>query len=159
VFALGFLDSSLFFRFLVLVVNSSKVRVVCPYVSFFFARLRASLGASHAFFPLVENYVSEGSSLGVVLGDLFPLLCQSIDWFEGLVSEQREMSEVRSNELETGLSFNDNPMEVEANIAVSVPQEVRAFHTLGEVCSLDDETLSRFRGKFQFSERVRVRLP
>ena len=74
-FALGFLDSSLFFRFLVLVVNSSKVRVVCPSVSFFFARLRASLGASRAFFPLVENYVSEGSSLGMVLGDVFPLLC------------------------------------------------------------------------------------
>ena len=119
----------------------------------------ASLGASRAFFPLVENFVFEGSSLGIVLGDFLSLLCQSIDWFEGLVSEQREMSEVRSNELETGLSFNDNPMEVEADIAVSVPQEVRAFHTLGEVCSLDDETLSRFRGKFQFSERVRVRLP
>ena len=56
-------------------VNSSEVKVACPSVSFFFARLGASLGASHAFFPLVENFVSEGSSLGLVLGDVFPLLC------------------------------------------------------------------------------------
>ena len=43
--------------------------------------------------------------------------------------------------------------------AVSIPREVRAFHALGEVCSLDDETLSRFKGRFQFPIRVRVRLP
>ena len=56
-------------------VNSFEVRVACLSVSFFFARLGASLGASLAFFPLVENFVSEGSSLDVVLGNLFPLLC------------------------------------------------------------------------------------
>ncbi|KAK9983586.1 hypothetical protein SO802_033111 [Lithocarpus litseifolius] len=140
-------------------VNSSEVRVTCPSVSFFFMRLGASLCASHAFFPLVENFVSEGSSLGVVLGDLFPFLFQLIDWFEGLVSEQREMFEVRSSELEIELLFSDNPVEVEVDIAVSVPREVRDFHTLGEVCSLDDEMLSRFRDRFQFLERVRVRLP
>ena len=67
------------------------------------------------------------------------------------------MSEVRSNELEIGLSSNDDP--VEGDIAVSIPCEVRAFHALGEVCGLDDETLSRFRGRFQFPDRVRVRLP
>ena len=53
-------------------VNNFEVRVACPSISFFFAHLGASLGASHAFFPLVENFVFEGSSLGVMLGDLFP---------------------------------------------------------------------------------------
>ena len=93
------------------------------------------------------------------MGDLFPLLYQSIDWFKGLVSEQREMFEVRSSELETRLPSNDNPMEEEADTAISVPREVRAFHALREACNLDDETLSRFRDRFQFPERVRVCLP
>jgi len=69
------------------------------------------------------------------------------------------MSEVRSSEPETGLLSSDNPVEVEEDTAVSVPWEVRAFHALGEVCSLDDDTLSRFKGRFQFPDRIRVRLP
>ena len=40
--------------------------------------------------------------MGVALAELLPLLCQSIDWFEGLVRERGKMSEVRSSELETG---------------------------------------------------------
>ena len=43
--------------------------------------------------------------------------------------------------------------------AVFAPREVRAFHALEEECGLDDETLSRFKEKFQFPDRVRVRLP
>ena len=69
------------------------------------------------------------------------------------------MSEVRSSELKTELSSSDDPVEVEEDTMVSVPREVKAFHALGEVCSLDDETLSRFRERFQFPERVRVHLP
>ena len=69
------------------------------------------------------------------------------------------MSEVRSSELETRLSSSLNLVEVEEDTAVSVPREVRAFHALEEACSLDDETLSRFRDRFQFPKRVRVRLP
>ena len=60
-------------------VNSSEVRVACPSVSFFFAHLGASLGTSRVFLPSVANFVSEASSLGVVLVSLFLLLCQSID--------------------------------------------------------------------------------
>ena len=67
------------------------------------------------------------------------------------------MSEVRSSELETRLSSNDRPME--RDTAVSIPQEIRAFHALEEVCGLDGETLSRFRDRFQFPDRVRVHLP
>ena len=119
----------------------------------------ASLGASRAFFPLVENFVFEGSSLGIVLGDFLSLLCQSIDWFEGLVSERRAMSEVRSSELETGLSSSDDPVEVGEDTTVSIPRKVRAFSALGEEYSLDAEILSRFSHRFQFPERVRVRLP
>ena len=77
-------------------VSSSEVRTKCPSISFLFACLGVSLGV----FPHLENFISEGNSLGVVVADLLPLLHQSIDWFRDLVREV--MSEVRSSELETG---------------------------------------------------------
>ena len=51
-------------------VSNLEVREACPSISFLFACLGGSLGA----FPNLRGFVSEGSSLGVVLGDLFPLL-------------------------------------------------------------------------------------
>ena len=56
------------------------------------------------------------------------------------------MFEVRSSDLETGLSSSDDP--VEGGTAVSTPQEVRAFHAIEEVCGLDGDTLSRFKDRF-----------
>ena len=92
--------------------------------------------------------------MSVALADLLPLLRQLIDWFKGLVREQETMSEVRSSELETGLSSNGDP--VEGDTAVSIPREVRAFYAFEEVCGLDADTLGRFKDRFQFPERVRV---
>ena len=54
-----------------------------------------------------------------------PLLHQSINWFEGLIREQGIMSEVRSSELDIELSSSGEPAE--GDIAVFIPQEVRAF--------------------------------
>ncbi|XP_030932863.1 uncharacterized protein LOC115958572 [Quercus lobata] len=71
--------------------------------------------------------------------------------------EQGVVLEVRSSELETGLSSSDRL--VEGDTVVSAPQEVKAFHALEEECGLDGKTLSRFKDKFQFLDRVRVRLP
>nr|XP_023918289.1 alpha-N-acetylglucosaminidase-like [Quercus suber] len=85
------------------------------------------------------------------------ILRQSIDWFEGQVRKEKIMSEVRSSDLETGLLYSGNP--VEGDTAVSSPRVVRAFHALEEVCGLDAETTSRFKDRFQFPERVRVRRP
>ena len=56
------------------------------------------------------------------------------------------MSEVRSSDLETGLSSSDDP--VEGGTTVSTPREVRAFHAIEEVCGLDGDTLSRFKDRF-----------
>ena len=120
---------------------------------------RGFFGYFRVFLPSVTNFVSKGSSLGVVLGSLFLLLSQSIDWFEGLLSERRAISEVRSSELEIGLLSNDNLVGVEVDTVVSVPREVRAFHAFGEACGLDDKMLSRFKDRFQFPEWVKVRLP
>ena len=135
-------------------VSSSEVRVACPLVSFFFARLGAALGISGDFFPLVGDYIFEGCGLSVVLGELSPILGQSLAWFEG---EMKRMSEVRSNELETGLSSSEGP--VEGDMAVSVPRQVRAFYALGEECGLDADTMARFKDRFQFPTRVRVHRP
>ena len=93
------------------------------------------------------------------MADLLPLLRQSIDWFESLVREQEIMSKVRSSELEIGLSSNDGPVEAGSDTAVSAPWEDRAFNALDEVCGLDTDTLSRFKDRFQFPDRVRIRLP
>ena len=73
------------------------------------------------------------------------------------MSGQGVMSEVRSSELETGSSSSHDP--VVGDTAISIPREIRAFHALEEVCGLDSETLSRFRDRFQFPDRVRVCLP
>ena len=73
------------------------------------------------------------------------------------MSDRRAMSEVRSSELETGLSSSDDP--VVEDTAFSNSRVVKAFSTLDEKCGLDVETLSRFRDRFQFPNRVRIRLP
>ena len=67
------------------------------------------------------------------------------------------MLEVRSSELETGLSSSGDP--VEGDTTMFNPCEVRAFYALKEKYGLDADTLARFKDRFQFSERVRVRLP
>ena len=72
------------------------------------------------------------------------------------MSDRRAMSEVRLSELKIGLSSSDDPME--GDTAIFVPRKVRAFHAFKEVCALDDETLPRFKNKFQFPDKVRVRL-
>jgi len=97
--------------------------------------------------------------LSLVLTDLFPLLRQSVDWFEELVGSRGIMSEVRSSELEIRLLSSNDPIEAEVDTATFGQREVRAFHALEEACALDSDTLSRFRDRFQFPERVRIRLP
>ena len=101
----------------------------------------------------------KGNTLSVTLVDLLPLLRQSIDWFKSLVREQGIMFEVRLSELETGLSFNDSPVKAGGNTTISAPWEVRAFYALDEVCGLGTDTLSEFKDRFQFPDRVRVCLP
>ena len=121
-------------------VSGSEVRVICPSVSFFFARLGVALGLSGDFLPLVGDFVFAGCGLSVVIGELSPILGQSLAWFEG---ETRRMAEVQSSELETRLLSSGGPEG--GDTAVSAPRVVRAFHALEEVCGLDEETVSRFK--------------
>ena len=140
-------------------LRNSEIRQLCPSVSFLFARLEASLGSFRTCCPSIKGFAVEGHDLILVLNDLFPLLCQSVDWFEELVGSRGIMSEVRSSELETGLSSSDDLVKAEVDTAAFGRREVRAFHALEEACALDSDTLFRFRDMFQFPERVRIRLP
>ena len=131
-------------------VSDSEVRVACPSITFFFARLGAALGVSSDFLPLVGDFVFVGCGLSAVLGELSLILSQSIAWLEG---EMKRMSEVRSNELETRLSSNGSL--VKGDIAISTPRAVRAFYALEEVCGLDSNTVAlkigfNFQNEFVF---------
>ena len=56
------------------------------------------------------------------------------------------MSEVRSSELNTGLSSSGE--SAKGDTAVSTPQEVKAFYALEEACGLDADTIARFKDRF-----------
>ena len=106
------------------------------------------------------------SSLGLVLAVLYPLLHQSLNWLKAvqvvLVGE-RMGSEVRLNDLETGMSSSGDvvgaAVSVPSSSQPSVSQPSRFFHALKEKYSLNEETLSRFRDRFQFPKETRIRLP
>ena len=97
-------------------VSGSEVRAACPSVSFFFTRLGAAITVSGDFLPLVGDFIFVGCGLSLVIRELSPILGQSLTWFEG---ETRRMAEVRSSELETGLSSNSDPEG--GDTAVSAP--------------------------------------
>ena len=124
-----------------------------PLCVFFLCLLRGCFGCLRRL-PLVGDFIFAGCGLSLVIGELSPILGQSLTWFEG---ETRRMAKVRSSELETGLSSSNDPEG--GDIAVSAPGVVRAFHALEEVCGLHDETVGRFKDRFQFPERVRVCRP
>ena len=67
------------------------------------------------------------------------------------------MVEVRYSELETGLSSSGDPER--GDTTFSTPRVVKHFHAFEEVCGLDDETVGRFKDRFQFPKHVHVRQP
>ena len=155
----------------VLMFEYFEVRRLSPYVSFFFARIGASLESSGGGCPQVELFISSDSTLGLFLADLYPLLRQSLDWFQSLREMLVEVgvgSKVRSSELETGLLSSDKPVEVEVDTTVTVPlsskpssskKKSRAFHALKEECTLDEDTLLGLEIDFNFLMRLRFSCP
>ena len=83
-------------------VSSSEVRVACPSVSFFFARLGATLGITGDFFPLVGDFIFEGCGLSVVLGELSACSLPSAGDCSNII-----LGVPRSNHKEQG-KFKDN---------------------------------------------------
>ena len=76
-----------------LMVGYSKVECTSPSVAFLFACLRALLESStsplgvlslNGSYPPIEGFILSGSGLGLVLGDLYPLLHKSQVWFKSV---------------------------------------------------------------------------
>ena len=81
-----------------LMVDSYKIKRTTPSVAFFFAHLRAlvdscsdTLGAfsSSDQYPQIGDFVVVGSGLGLVLGDLYPLLHKSLACFKSIREDLR----------------------------------------------------------------------
>lgn len=76
-------------------------------------------------------------------------------------------SEVRSSDLEMGQSSSGDTVGADTDTVASVPSSSqpsiskppRSFHTLKEERFLSEETLSRFRDRFQFPNETRILLP
>ena len=152
-------------------VGYYDIRRTSSSVSFFFAHLGLFLGSSSDHYPQVGDFVLSDSSLGLVSGNLYPLLHQSLDWFrcvrESLKRENMDF-EVRSGDLETGLSSSADTVGAEMDITTFVPSSLpssshpsifatsRPFHAFKEECSLKGDTFSRFRDRFWFPKETRV---
>ena len=105
-------------------VDYSNIRRTSPSVAFFFARLGASLGFSSAHCSRVRDFVLGDGNLGLVLGDLYPLLHRSLDWFRTVrkvLRRERMGSKIRSSDLETGLSSSTSTDGVKIDIVTFIP--------------------------------------
>ena len=99
-------------------VGYFEVQRTSPFVTFLYARLRALIESSAKPFGVlspvgtylpIEGFVLNGGGLGLVLGDLYPLLYKSQVWFKSIreVLRREVMGfEVGSGDLERGASSN-----------------------------------------------------
>ena len=91
-------------------VDYSAVRIDCPSIAFLFARLGCLLKSIKGeCLKWVSLFVAEGCPYKFVLSSLFPLVSHSTK-----VTRSLKMSEVRSSDLETGLSSFDDCVILEA---------------------------------------------
>ena len=155
-------------------VGYSEIQQTSPSVAFLFARLGALLESSVkslgvlppvGTYPPIGGFIFGSGGLGLVLGDLYPLLYKSQVWFKSVREVlRREVigSDVGSGDLERGASSNLGGEGTGADTATSVPSStavVRTFHALKEKCSLKVEVFSKFKDRFQFPEGTRAHLP
>ena len=131
-------------------VDYSFVRVDCPSISFLFVCLGC-------FLEIVEEVCLKGVSLFVgedcpyrfVLSSLFPLASCSARVARSL----KMFGEVRSSELEMGLSWFDN---CEIPEVTSPSTTYKAWDIQ---CALSKKDEKRIRDRFQFPNSVRIRIP
>ena len=160
-------------------VAYSEVQRTSPSVAFLFARLGALiesfakplgvLSPVGTYLP-IEGFVFSSGGLGLVLGDLYPLLYKYQVWFKSVRKVlRREVmgSEVGLGDLERGASSNIGGEGTGVDTATSAPSSsqpstlavVRAFHAFKEKCSLKIEVFSKFKDRFQFPEGTKACLP
>lgn len=62
-------------------MDYSDIKHISSSVAFFLAHLGVFIGFSSGHCPRVGDFALGDSSLGLILGSLYPLLRQSLDWF------------------------------------------------------------------------------
>jgi len=102
--------------------------------------------------PQVGLFVSCFIALKPILFSLYPLICHSLikHNLEMVTIEYKE-DDVRSNELETGLSSNAESLcKVVDTAASKMPSSSSSspLHALSEICSLKETHLNGFRKRF-----------
>lgn len=151
-------------------MDFSGIRHTSPSISFFFACLGAFIGYRSGPYPPIKDFSLGDSSLSLVLGELYPLLYEFLNWFEsmrGVLRREKMSSKVRSSDLVANLSSSAGTGKVETDAVVSrpssfcpsVPASSWPFYALQEKCSLNKDTFHRFRDRFQFPKETRVCLP
>ena len=101
--------------------------------------------------PQVGLFVSRFTALKPILFSLYPLICHSLIKHNlGMVTIEYKEDDVRSNELETGLSSNAKSMCKVVDTAASKmsPSSSSPLHALSEICSLKETHLNGFRKRF-----------
>ena len=157
-----------------LMVDFDFIRKEAPSVSFFFARLGVFLESSGGRHPQVGLFVPQncGAFRPVLIG-LYPLLRRSLiaHHLEMTTIEYRD-SDIRSNELETGLSSSGESTDKDFEIVMPKPSSSSKpsfsskilsssipFHALSESCLLEMRHLKSICKRFQLPEGVSIRLP
>ena len=128
-------------------VGYSEIQRTSPSVAFLLAQLGALIESSvkpvgvlspvGTYLP-IEGFVFSSGGLGLVLGDLYPLLYKSQVWFKSVREVlRREVmgSNVGSGDLERGASSNLGGEGTGADTATSTPSSsagVCTFHALKE---------------------------
>ena len=117
-------------------------------VAFFFAHLGCLLEfVEGECLERISFFVGEDCSYTFVISSLFPLVSH-FAWVARLL----KMSEVRSSDLEMGLSSSDDRM---VSKATSVSTPYKAWNIL---CSLTRKDKQRIRDRFQFPDSVKIRI-
>ena len=153
-------------------VGNSEVKRISPIVAFLFACLGALVESSGdplgtlspcSSYLQIEEFVFSGSGLGLVLGDLYPLLYKSQVWFQSIrevLRGENMGSEVGLGDLERGLSSYVGGEGAGVDTTTSVPSHAPSsshspalavahlFHVLKEKCSLKIEVFSKFKDRF-----------
>ena len=157
----------------------SEIRHISPSIAFLFARLGALLDSSSSLlsvhpYPQIGDFVVGDSGLGLALGDLYPLLHQSLVWFKSMreVLRREEMgSKVRLGDEERDSSPDIGTAGEKADTTTSAPSSTPSpplpststsspsFHALKEKCTLKVDVFNKFKDRFQFPERTKARLP
>ena len=142
-----------------LMVDFDFIRMETPSISFFFARLGVFLESSGGCRPHIGLFVPQDcKTFRPVLIGLYPLLRHS------LIAHHLEMtsikyrdSDVRSSELETGLSSSGESSDQDFEFVVSKPPSSSKPSSFS--CLLELRHLKSIRKRFQFPNGVSIRLP